>query len=262
MTRRIDLNSDMGESYGNFRVGNDEEIMPLITSASAACGFHGGDPVTMGRIADLSKRHRVGVGAHPGLPDLMGFGRREMKITPEEARAYVLYQAGALRAFLESRGMRMQHVKPHGAFYSILMKNEDLSRAVAEAILDLDRSLFWYMPVPNKSAEWARSMGVRVVGELYVDMDYAPDGSLVVRRQQYDHEASPKETAEKIIRFLDEGKVKTLAGTDLEIEATSVCVHGDTKNAAVSLRAIREELDKNGVEITSIKNILAPTIVA
>ncbi len=254
--RKIDLNCDMGESFGNFKVGNDDEVMPLITSANVGCGFHGGDPVTMDRTVALAKEHGVGVGSHPALPDLMGFGRREMKITAEEARAYLLYQTGALKGFLDSRGMKLQHVKPHGAFYTVLMKNEDLARAVSEAILATDKNLYWFMPVPNKSAEVAESMGVKVVGEMYVDMDYRPDGSLVVRREQFAHEADPRAAAERVIRFLDSGKVRTTEGTELEISAKSVCVHGDTKNAPASLRAIRAELKTHGIEVTSIRNIV------
>jgi 5-oxoprolinase (ATP-hydrolysing) subunit A len=253
--KKIDINCDMGESFGNFRVGNDEEVMPLITSANVGCGFHGGDPVTMARTVALAKKHGVGVGSHPALPDLMGFGRREMKITPEETRAYVLYQTGALRAFLESRGMKLQHVKPHGAFYSILMKDEELARAASEAILDLGKDLYWFMPVPNRAAGVAESMGVKVVGEMYVDMDYAPNGALVVRREQFTHEQDPKATAERLVRYLDSGKVRTTDGTELEISAKSVCVHGDTVNAPAELRAIRAELKARGVEVTSIKNV-------
>ena len=255
MVRRIDINCDMGESFGNFKVGNDKGVMPLITSANVGCGFHGGDPVTMARTVELAKEHGVGVGSHPALPDLMGFGRREMKITAEEARAYLLYQTGALNAFLGSRGMKLQHVKPHGAFYTVLMKNDDLTRAVSEAILDLDKDLYWFMPVPNRSAEVAESMGVRVVGEMYVDMDYAGDGSLVVRREQFAHAEDPKATAERVVRFLDTGKVRTTEGTEIGISARSVCVHGDTVNAPASLRAIRTELKAQGIEVTSIRNI-------
>ena len=253
--RKIDINCDMGESFGNFKVGNDEAVMPLITSANIGCGFHGGDPVTMGRTVGLAKEHGVGVGSHPALPDLMGFGRREMKITTEEARAYLLYQTGALKGFLEARGMKLQHVKPHGAFYTVLMKNDDLARAVSEAILDLDKNLYWFMPVPNRSAQVAESMGVKVVGELYVDMDYGPDGSLVVRREQFSHQVDPKTTAEKVLRFLDTGKVRTTENSEIEFAAKSLCVHGDTKNAADSLRVIREDLKAHGVEVTSIRNI-------
>ena len=255
MVRKVDINCDMGESFGNFKVGNDADVMPLITSANVGCGFHGGDPVTMARTVTLAKEHGVGVGSHPGLPDLMGFGRREMKITAEEARAYLLYQTGALMGFLGSYGMKLQHVKPHGAFYSVLMKNDELARAVSEAILDLDRNLYWFMPVPNRSGDVAASMGVKVVGEMYVDMDYAPDGSIVVRREQLAHEEDPKATANRLVRFLDTGKVRTTGGTEIEIPAKSICVHGDSRNAPASLKAIRAELKAQGVEVTSIKNI-------
>ena len=254
--RKIDINCDMGESFGNFKVGHDEEIMPLITSANVGCGFHGGDPVTMARTVALAKNHGVGVGAHPALPDLMGFGRREMKITPEEARAYLLYQTGALKAFLETRGMKLQHVKPHGAFYTLLRKEEELARAVAEAILDLDKNLYWFMPVPNRAAEVADSMGVKVVGEMYVDMDYGPDGGLLVRREQFMHQPDPKATAERLVRYLESGKVRTTEGKELEISANSVSVHGDTMNAPAALRVMRAELKSHGVEVTSIRNIV------
>src|SRR2546425_5063915 len=245
----------MGESFGNFKVGHDEEVMPLITSSNVGCGFHGGDPVTMARTVALAKNQGVGVGAHPGLPDLMGFGRREMKITPEEARAYLLYQTGALKAFLETRDMTLQHVKPHGDFYTVRRKEEELARAVSEAILDLDRTLYWFMPVPNRAAEVADSMGVKVVGEMYVDMDYGPDGALVVRREQFVHEPDPRATAERLVRYLDSGMVKKTGGKEVEISAKSGCVHGDTVNAPPALRVIRAELKSHGVEVTSIRNI-------
>jgi len=256
MVRRIDINCDMGESYGNFRVGNDEEVMPLITSANVGCGFHGGDPVTIEKTVALAAKYGVGVGSHPSLPDLMGFGRREMKITSEEARAYILYQTGAITAFLKAQRMGIQHVKPHGALYRVLMKSEDLTKAVSEAILDLDKNLYWFMPVPNESAKWARALGVKVVGELYVDMDYSSDGSLIVRRSQFAFEADPIQTVERIMVFLDSGKVKSVDDRDVEVEASSICVHGDTRNAPTYLKAIREELKKNNVEVTNIRNVL------
>jgi len=256
LPKKIDINCDMGESFGNFKVGNDEAVMPYITSANVGCGFHGGDPVTMGRTVALAKQNGVGVGSHPALPDLMGFGRREMKITTEETRAYLLYQTGALKAFLETQGMKLQHVKPHGALYTVLMKNEDLTRSAAGAILDLDKNLYWFMPVPNRAAEVADSMGVKVVGEMYVDMDYGPDGGLVVRREQFMHQPDPKATAERLVRYLDSGKVKTTEGKELEISANSVSVHGDTVNAPAALRVMRAELKSHGVEVTSIRNIV------
>src|SRR2546425_10737021 len=234
--RKIDINCDMGESFGNFRVGNDEAVMPFITSANVGCGFHGGDPVTMGRTVAMAKQNGVGVGSHPALPDLMGFGRREMKITVEEARAYLLYQTGALKAFLETRGMDLQHVKPHGAFYTLLRKEEELARAVSEAILDLDKKLYWFMPVPNRAAEVADSMGVKVAGEMYVDMDYGPDGGLLVRREQFMDQPAPKSTAERLVSYLESGKVRTTEGKELEISGNSVSVHGYTMKAPAPIR--------------------------
>ncbi|MFQ5761955.1 MAG: LamB/YcsF family protein [Candidatus Bathyarchaeia archaeon] len=256
MVKKIDINCDMGESFGNWIHGNDREVMKFITSANVACGFHAGDPTVMMRTVEWAKQHNVAVGSHTGLPDLMGFGRREMKITPEEARCYTLYQTGALKGFLDAAKMKLQHVKPHGAMYTILKKSEEMSAAICDAILEIDPNLYWFMPVPNLSATVARDHGVKVVGELYVDMDYASDGSLMVRRDQHLHESNPKETAAKIIRFLDEGKVRAVDGKDLEIEAQSVCVHGDSRNAVQTLETIRAELKKANVEVVPVSKIM------
>lgn len=245
----------MGESYGNWRLGNDEEMMKGITSANIACGYHAGDPLVMRKNVRLAKANGVGVGSHVGLPDIMGFGRREMKISTDEAKEYTIYQTGALKAFLDAEKIKLQHVKPHGALYSILLKSEEISSAVSEAILEIDPKLYWYMPTPNLSEKVAKEYGIRVVGEMYVDMDYKPDGSLMIRRDQFAHEADPQEAVRKIIRFLDEGKVKTVDGTDIILDAKSVCVHGDTKNAVDELRVIRQELKKANIEVVPIEQV-------
>jgi len=256
MVKKIDINCDMGESYGNWRTGNDEEVMKYLTTAQIACGWHAGDANIMESRVEMAKKNSVAVGSHVGLPDLQGFGRREMKISPREAKIFTIYQTGALKAFLDRAGIQLQNVKPHGAFYQALLKSEELSRALAEAILEMNPKLYWYMPVPNLSMKVAREMGVKPVGELYVDMDYAPDGSLLVRREQFLYTADPKEVAQKIIKFVDEGKVKAVDGTDSELDANSVCVHGDTKTAVQELQTIREELKKANVEVVPITQIL------
>jgi len=181
MRRQMDVNSDMGESFGNWVMGNDAALFTFVTTANVACGFHAGDPVTLVRTVRLAKQNGVVVGAHPGLPDLLGFGRRAMKISAEDAYAYVVYQVGALQATLATEGMRLHHVKPHGAFYSVLKTDDELAEAVAEAIMQLSPEPMLYWPAPTDSAlpRAVRKRGGRVVGEIYVDLEYAPDGSLV-----------------------------------------------------------------------------------
>lgn len=189
MLASIDINCDMGESFGNWQMGNDAGMMPLITTANVACGFHAGDPVTLLNTCKLAGQHGVVVGSHPGLPDLLGFGRRAMNITPEDAYAYVVYQTGALQAALRANGMKLHHIKPHGAFYSVLRTNEALAEAVADAIVAIADQPMLYWPAPTDAAMpvAARKRGIRVVGEIYPDLTYAPDGSLVLQRGQARH---------------------------------------------------------------------------
>ena len=205
--RTIDINSDLGESFGNWSLGNDEAVIPEITSANVACGFHASDPVTMIRTVGLCKQHGVEVGSHPGLPDLLGFGRRPMRITPDDCYAYVLYQTGALQAVLAAEGLTLHHVKPHGAFYSILREDEPLAAAFCEAVLALMPEPVVYWPEGRDLAlpRAARERGIRVVMEVYVDMDYAPDGAIVIQRHKGLTDLD--KAAAQIRRFLEDGVV-------------------------------------------------------
>lgn len=245
----IDLNSDMGEGFGNYTVGNDEKVMKYVTTANVACGFHAGDPRIMMKTVELAKKNGVVVGAHPGFPDLMGFGRRVMRISDEDARSYTIYQVGALKAFVETAGLTLHHVKPHGALYSVLTTDEQLSRVICQAILELDPDLLVYFPAPLSQAfpRVAKEMGLRVIGEINADTDYTPDGAVVVQRKK--HISDPEVVRKRIRKFIAEGTVTAINGEDIKMEAKSICVHGDTPNAVDVLKAVREELKSANISI-------------
>jgi UPF0271 protein len=249
MATRIDLNADMGESYGRWTLGDDEALMPLLTSANIACGFHAGDPHVMRRTVALALEHGVGIGAHVSLPDVLGFGRRRMAVSPAELRDYVLYQAGAMKAFAEAAGGTLQHVKPHGALYTMAQQDEELARAVAAAVAELGDGVILLLAGATV-ARAAAEADVRFVPEGYVDLDYAGDGSLVIERVKQLRD--PEATAERALRLATKGKVPTLDGTELELEARSICVHGDAPNAPAIAAAIRARLEQAGVELAPL----------
>jgi UPF0271 protein len=247
MTIEIDLHCDMGESFGIYKIGNDEEMMRHVTSISVGCGFHGGDPHVMRKTVALARHHGVAVGAHPGYPDLIGFGRRKIEITPEEAKDYILYQAGALNAFCEAAGLKLQHVKPHGEFYQMLWRNEALARGVLEAIQEIKPEpilLALYHTIPY---DMAQSMGIRVAGELYADLDYYPDGTTFIKKVH--GEIDPKATVEKVLKMVLEGRVLASDGKEIEVKGKSICFHGDNPQAPEIAQAVRNELEKRGVKI-------------
>ena len=246
MRRQMDVNSDMGESFGNWVMGDDATLLPFVTTANVACGFHAGDPVTLIRTVRLAKQNGVVVGAHPGLPDLLGFGRRAMKISPEDAYAYVVYQVGALQAALAVAGMTLHHVKPHGAFYSVLKVDDELAEAVAEAIalLSPQPMLYWPAPIDSALPRAVRKRGGRVVGEIYVDLDYASDGSLIIQRTKHSTDVA-KATAQ-VRRYIDSGEVLAQGGSTVRLDAESICVHGDGPNAVDVARAVRRALEESG----------------
>jgi len=250
MTVEIDLHCDMGESFGIYKLGNDEEMMRHVTSISVGCGFHGGDPHVMRKTVALARHYGVAVGAHPGYPDLIGFGRRKIEVTPEEAKDYILYQAGALNAFCEAAGLRLQHVKPHGEFYQMLWRNEVLTRGVLEAIQEIKPEpifLALYNTIPY---EMAQSMGIRVAGELYADLDYYPDGTTFIKKVH--GEIDPKATVEKVLKMVLEGRVLASDGKEIEVKGKSICFHGDNPQAPEIAQTVRNELEKRGVKIVPL----------
>lgn len=244
----------MGESFGRWVLGNDEALMPELTSANIACGFHGGDPSVMRRTVALAVEHSVGIGAHVALPDLLGFGRRRIAVSPEELRDYVLYQTGALVAFAEAAGARLQHVKPHGALYTMVRDDPELARAVAAAVAEAGDGVI-LMLAGETVAEAARTAGVPFVPEGYVDLDYAPDGSLVLERVKQLRD--PDTMGKRAARLATEGTVTTLDGSELELEARSICVHGDAPNAPEIARAVRRSLEEAGVELAPLAQLIA-----
>jgi UPF0271 protein len=249
---RVDLNADMGESYGRWTLGDDAALMPHLTSANIACGFHGGDPHVMRRTVALAVEHGVGIGAHVALPDLIGFGRRRMAISPDDLRDYVLYQAGAMKAYAEAGGSRLQHVKPHGALYTMIVDDSELAAAAAEATKALGQDVVLLMPPQVGPA--AAAAGVPFVAEGYVDLDYDGAGKLVIERVKQVRD--PDATAERAIRLVRERKVPTLDGGELDLEIESICVHGDAPNAPEIASAIRRALAEAGVEVVPLAELV------
>jgi UPF0271 protein len=251
MGDRADLNADMGESFGRWTLGDDAALMPHLSSANIACGFHGGDAHVMRRTVALAVEHGVGIGAHVGLPDLIGFGRRRLAISADELSDYVLYQAGALQAFVDAEGGRLQHVKPHGALYTMIVGDAEYARAVCEAVTALGSDVILLMP--PEVGEAAAAAGVPFVPEGYVDLDYDAAGKLVLERVKQVRD--PQQMGEKAVRLLREGKVRTVEGADLELEVESICVHGDAPNAPQIAAAIRAALAKAGIEIAPLAEL-------
>jgi UPF0271 protein len=235
-------------------LGNDEEVMPLLTSANVACGFHGGDPVTMERTVALAMRHGVAIGAHPGFPDLLGFGRRVMAVSPEEAAAYVRYQAGALQAFVRAAGGELHHIKPHGAFFAVLRDDAKLAAPVAQAVRDLGEDVMVYWPAPAEGVPFCEELGelgVRVVGEIYPDLSYAPDGKLIIQREK--EQTDVDFAAHQTRLFIEEGVVEAVDGTRVPLTARSACIHGDGPNAVEVAHAVRRAVTDAGRRLATVE---------
>ncbi len=246
---KVDLNSDLGESFGRYKLGLDEEVMKFISSANVATGWHAGDPLVMRRTVRLAKENGVAVGAHPGYPDLLGFGRRYMKLSPEEARNYILYQIGALYAFVRAEGVELQHVKPHGALYNALVKEEELARAVIEGIADFDKNLIFVTLSGSRPAQIAEELGVNVAHEVFADRAYNPDGTLVPRSKPGAVIHDKEEIAERVVSMVKDGGVKAINGEWIELKVDTICVHGDNPKAVEIAKAVRGALESEGVKV-------------
>ena len=247
----IDINVDMGESFGMYTMGNDEAFMPYIGTANVACGFHAGDPGVMKKTVAFAKKYGVQVGAHPGLPDLKGFGRREMKMTMEEIHDDLVYQIGALKAFVEAGGERLHHVKPHGSLYGMMARQKEVAQAVCAAIQSIDKDLFLYTMKKGVAGQVATEMGVNVVYEIYGDLDYDGQGNLVITRAH--GTLKPEDVTARVIRMLVEKKVATVDGTDIDIEGSSLCLHSDTPGALDIVKEVCNTLKNKGYTISSPK---------
>jgi len=250
--KQIDLNSDVGESFGNYKLGTDEKLIPLISSANVACGFHAGDPSVMRRSVKIARENGVALGAHPGFPDLLGFGRRTMDVSLEEIKDYITYQIGALQAFAVAQGMTLQHVKPHGALYNMAVKNTEIWDAVAEAMAAVDPRLVLFVmagPWREDLAAIGARHKIRLAFEFFGDRAYNPDGSLVSRKQPGAVIHDRQQVVEKVLRLVEEGKVVCIDGTEIELMAETICVHGDNPAALELVGHIRKSLQQAGVKI-------------
>lgn len=253
---KVDLNSDLGESFGAYTIGLDEQVIAHISSANIACGYHAGDPLVMDKTVAAAKAAGIAIGAHPGYPDLIGFGRRNMTCSPAEVKAYVKYQLGALMAFAAAHGMKMQHCKPHGALYNMAGKDAALARAIAEAIAEVDSSIILLALAGSQMIKAGEEAGLRVASEVFADRAYQADGSLVPRKQPGAVIHDTDEAIARTIRMVKEGKVTAITGEDVPLKADSICVHGDNPSAVEFVRNIRARLEAEGVTIAPLSEIV------
>lgn len=252
----VDLNSDIGEGFGAYKLGMDEEIIKCVTSVNIACGWHAGDPLIMDKTIKFAKENNVAIGAHPGYPDLLGFGRRKMIITPEEARAYMLYQLGALDAFAKANGMKLQHMKLHGGFYNDAAVNEKLANAVLDGIEEFDKNIIVMILSGSYMAKEAKKRGLRVAEEVFADRGYNPDGTLVNRSLPGAFIKDPNEAIARVIKMVKEKKVIAVNGEEIDIAADSICVHGDNPKAIEFVDRIKKSLIENGIAVKSLNDFI------
>lgn len=248
----VDLNSDIGEGFGSYKLGMDEEIMKHVTSVNLACGWHAGDSLIMDQTIKNAKSLSVAVGAHPGYPDLLGFGRRKMVITPEEARTYMLYQLGALDAFAKANRSSLQHMKLHGGFYNDAANNKELADAVLDGIEQYNKEIIVMILSGSYMAQEAKRRGLKVAEEVFADRGYNPDGSLVNRKLPGAFVKDPEEAIARVIKMVKEKKVTAVNGEEISINADSICVHGDNPKAIEFVAKIRESLIAAGIEVKSL----------
>ena len=255
-TRKVDLNCDLGESFGAYTIGLDREVMAHISSANVACGWHAGDPLVMEHTVRLAREAGVAVGAHPGHPDWMGFGRRNMALSPDEARTYVKYQLGALWAFAKSAGIPLQHVKLHGALYNQAAADPALAQAVCQGVREVDETLIILTLAGSQMLKTAQALGLRTASEVFADRAYNADGSLVSRRLEGAVIQDEALAVQRAVRMVTEGVVTAITGEDIPILAQSICVHGDNVKAVAFVRSIREALGQRQVEIAPLEEIV------
>jgi len=247
----IDINCDMGESYGAWKMGADAAVMPLISSANIACGFHGGDPATIRATVKLAVDHGVAIGAHPSLPDLQGFGRRVMKISPQDMYDLVVYQAGAVEAFARAAGARLHHVKCHGALYNMAAIDEGLAEAMARAVRDLGGGVMLYALSNSKMMKIGQQSGVRVVGEVFADRGYADDGTLAPRGTPGAMIEDAGVAAERAVAMVEKRLVTSLSGKAIPVSPDTLCLHGDQPGAVAFAHAIRKAFAERRVEVAA-----------
>jgi 5-oxoprolinase (ATP-hydrolysing) subunit A len=253
MPDRVDLNCDMGESFGAYHIGADDDVFPFITSANVACGFHGGDPSVMRTTLAKARERNVAVGAHPGFPDLIGFGRRNMDISPSDVYDLVVYQVGALMGFARAAGVELQHVKAHGALYNMAAAKPELAAAIARAVRDIDRHLVLFgLPGSHLISE-GQAAGLTTAGEAFADRNYMSDGSLVSRKRADAQVHDADEAVQRAIRMVREQKVRSVDGKDVPLTVDTICLHGDGPHAAEFARHLRAAFDAAGIAVRSLR---------
>lgn len=253
MTHRVDLNCDMGESFGAYHIGADDEVFPFITSANIACGFHGGDPTVMRTTLAKARERGVAVGAHPGFPDLIGFGRRNMDVSPSDIYDLVVYQVGALMGFARAAGVDLQHVKAHGALYNMAAAKQELAEAIARAVRDVDRQLILFgLPGSHLIGE-GESAGLRTASEVFADRNYMNDGTLVSRKRPDAQVHDADEAVQRAIRMVREQKVRSVDGQDLPLKVDTICLHGDGPHAAEFAQRLRAAFDDAGIAVRALR---------
>lgn len=249
---QIDLNCDLGESFGNYTLGLDSELIPLASSCNIACGQHAGDPIVMKNTVRMAKDAGIAIGAHPGYPDLQGFGRRDMNLSPEEAYSYMLYQIGALDAFCFAEDARLSHVKPHGQLYNHAAVNYDLAHALAQAVKDFDKDLVLVGLANSELIRAGRDIGLRTAQEFFMDRNYTDEGLLVARSNPQAMITDQEHAIARVKQVIEDGTVRTLSGKTIELEADTICVHGDNAQAIDYVSRIRKELLDAGIQITPV----------
>lgn len=252
MSERIDLNCDMGESFGAWRMGRDAELMDYVSSVNIACGFHAGDPTVIRKTVETAIKKGVTVGAHPSFPDLQGFGRREMKLAPEEIFDIVLYQVAAVKGVCESLGIKLHHVKPHGALYNQAARDKTMAKAVARAVKAVDQNLIFYGLSGSFLISEADRIGLKTASEVFADRTYASDGTLTPRTDANALIKDPGRAVAQVLQIIKEQAVTTVSGEKVSLKAETVCIHGDGENALEFAKTIKENLLKNGVEVSAI----------
>jgi UPF0271 protein len=245
----VDLNSDIGEGFGRYEFGTDESIVHEVTSVNIACGFHAGDPVIMSKTVKLAMKYSRSIGAHPSFPDLMGFGRREMVLSDEEIRDYMIYQLGSLHAFLRCNGGKMTHVKPHGALYNMATYDSKIANSIVQAIHDFDRTLIVVGLFGSELIEASKKKGLRFANEVFADRAYNDDGTLVSRKIDGAVLEDIDEIVKRAVSMVKDGIVKSVNGKEIKVKADTICVHSDTPNAPEMAKNLREALLKAGLEV-------------
>jgi UPF0271 protein len=252
MERKIDLNCDLGESFGAYTIGNDLQVLAAVSSANIACGYHAGDHNVMAKTVRAAKEKKVKIGAHPGFHDLIGFGRRNIDVTPEDVYNSIVYQISALKGFCEINDTQMHHVKPHGALYNVAARNKDIAIAIASAVKDVDFSLILYGLANSELISTGEKLRLKTASEVFADRTYQDDGTLTPRSEENAVIRDLDVVEKQLINMIKEGKVQSISGKLVPIKADTVCVHGDNPQALIFLDKLREKLRNEGIIITSV----------